>query len=342
MDTFAAIRHLARAEALRGLRPITDAAELDALAEAGMAVPRLRVARDPASGRLTATGHGHTGHDNEGRMPFLCAFMNQRVLPYVSPGAQADVCGEWRVELHDSHSYLPRARQLPATYANCMAFARPLDEPARGASLLPDPYQMGGYGGMLGVPDRVPWAAKRPALFFAGTTTGDRDPARNERIAACVWALRHPREHVDFRITNVAQMEPGAARAAVPEMDRVLHPPVPHEEHHRYRYQVNIAGNTACWSRVPMVLASGSVLVNLRTHADILWYYPLLREDVHLAAVGALDALPAKRAWLEANPAWCARVVADANRFVADHLSPLHAAHYTVSLLEAAAHAGRA
>lgn len=342
MDAATATEYIAQGEARRGLRPLTDEAELGALAEAGRALPVLRIQRDAATGRLHASGHGHQGHDNEGRMPFLLDFFNARVLPYVDPAV--DVRGAWRVELHDSHSYLPRAAADPAAYHNAMVFARPRRRWPRVASLLPDPYQMGGYGGLLDLAakDNVAWEAKKPVLFFAGTTTGDRDPARNERIAACRWALQQPRHVADFRITNVAQMTLEDCRRAVPGFDGLLHPPVPPQEHFPFRYQVNLAGNTACWSRVPMVMASKSLLVHLRTHDDILWYYPLLREDVHYAAVGDLHAMPAKRQWLEANPQWCKRVVEDANRFVTQHLTPLNAAQYTIRLLEDAADAGRA
>ena len=208
--------------------------------------------------------------------------------------------------------------------------------------LLPDPFHMGGFGGMLSVPDRVPWASKRPTLFFAGTTTGDTDPGRNERVEACLWSLSKPREVVDFRITRVAQMSMELARARVPDFDRLLHPPVQHEEHFGYRYQVNIAGNTACWSRVPMVLASGCLLVHLSTHQDVTWYYPFLRQGEHYVGAASIGALPAVREWCLQNDAACQAMVARSNRFASDYLSSLHAALYTVNLLESASERSRA
>jgi Glycosyl transferase family 90 len=336
MDTQDSIAWAARAEAYRGLRPLTDDAELLELSEAGAALPVLQVTRGSGD-RLVVAGRGHEGHDNEGRMAPVCDFLQRRVLPYVEPGA--DVTGAYRIELHDSYSYLPRDRGV---YDNALTFCRP--RAAREASVVvPDPYQMAAFGGMLSVPDTVPWAAKRPTLFFAGTTTGDRDPARNERIAACRWALQtQPRDVADFRITHVAQMTLERCRAAVPRFDELLHAPVPHADHFGYRYQVNIAGNTACWSRVPMVLASGCLLVHLRTHQDMAWYYPFLRQDEHYVGAPSVDALPTVRSWCLANDGACQQVVARASRFVNDYLSPMQAALYWVKLLEAAAERGRA
>jgi hypothetical protein len=331
MDTQEAISWAARMEAARGLRPLTDDAEVADLVEAGEALPVIEVARDPATGRLTAVGRGHEGHDNEGRMAPVCDFLQRRVLPFVEPGL--DVRGGYRIELHDSYSYLPRERRV---YDNAMTFSRPRAARERSV-VVPDPYQMAAYGGMLSVPDTVPWGAKRPTLFFAGTTTGDRDPVRNERIAACRWALSQPRDVADFRITCVAQMTAANARAKVPCFDELLHPQVPHTDHFEHRYQVNIAGNTACWSRVPMVLASGSLMVQLRTHQDMAWYYPFLRQDEHYVGALSLDALPSVRQWCMANEGACQQMVARASRFVLDYLSPMHAALYWLHLLEAAA-----
>jgi hypothetical protein len=313
--------------------------ELRALHEAGCTLPWVLIGRAP-TGERVATGVAYEGHENAARMPFLCDFLTQRVLPFVDQ--DVNVNGAYRVELHDSYSYLtPR----PAgTYRDALTFARPGGVMDRMA-LLPDPYMMSDYGGMMGVRDTVPWEAKAPTLFFAGTTTGHRDPARNERIRACVWSLAH-RDAARFNITHVAQMRTEDAVAAVPRFPEVLAPHVPHTDHFRHRYQVNIVGNTACWSRLPMIMGSGSLLVHM-AHADTMWYYPMLQEGVHFLRVdgvgaGGLDALLPLRERCEADPEGCKRIVANANQFQAAVLNDVNAALYTAHLLEAVAHWGRA
>ena len=333
MDVSDAVQHLAQAEARR-VRPLSCPDELSALAEAGRGLPYIRVRRD-ALGRVVAEGFGHQGHDNEGRMGFLCEWLQRSVLPFV----EGDASGMYRVELHDSYSYLPNA----SAYENALVFARP-----RGAhesvALLPDPYQAEGYGGLVSAAaaDGVPWEAKRPAVFFAGTTTGSRDPARNERIRACVWSLTRPPDEVFMRITNVAQMTIGACRAAVPRFDEVLHRPFSVPEHFQYKYQLNVAGNTCCWSRVPMVMASGSLLLHLKTHRDMLWYYPLLRDGEHYVGVGEIDEIPAVRARCVAQDEWCRQVVARAQRFRSAYLTKGVAALYAAHLIQEAAWLGSA
>ncbi len=325
MDVPGAIAYLAAAEARR-VRPV----RLDEAAEGGL--PFIDVQRRRGGGGWEVRGGGHAGHDNAPRLPFLCDWLARRVLPLIDP--EADVSGAYRVELHDSYAYLPERRLHPARYDNAFTFARPAG--AREAmALMPDAYQIEGLDGVLDARDEVPWAAKRPTLFFAGTTTGDRDPTRNARIAACLWARQHP-DVARFSITSIAQMDAAQAMAAVPGLRDVLGPYVTLREHHAHRYQVNLAGNTACWSRVPMVLASRSLLLHVR-HPDALWYYPLLREGVHYVGVESVPDLLAAREACEADPARCQRMVADANRFADDVLRSRHADAYMAMLLETCA-----
>ena len=276
--------------------------------------------------------HGGRGRGRERETGALVARLPRLPTALSSPSASPSA---WSAaQRHATPSYLPDAR----AYDNALVFARP-----RGAresvALLPDPYQMAGYGDLVerASRDPVPWERKRDVVFFAGTTTGDRDPARNERIRACVWSLSRPAGEAFLRITNVAQMTPEACRAAVPRFDEVLHRPVAVHEHFDFKYQLNIAGNTCCWSRVPMVLASGCLLMHLRTHADALWYYPLLREDEHYVAAPSIEAIPECRRRCVAQDAWCKEVAARGRRFREAYLTRGAAARYAAELLQEAA-----
>jgi len=334
MDVGEAVHHLAEGEARR-VRPLARLEDLEPLVEAGCALPYVHVRRD-ALGRLGADGFGHHGHDNEGRMPYLCAWLQRCVLPFV----EGDATGIYRVELHDSYSYLPTAHM----YDNALVFSRPRHA-RESVALLPDPYQAEGYGGLVSASaaDDIPWSRKQPTVFFAGTTTGNRDPAKNERIKACMWSLRHPQDQVFMRITSVAQMTVERCREAVPGFDAVMHPPFSVQHHFPYRYQLNIAGNTCCWSRVPMVMASGSLLLHLKTHPDMLWYYPLLREEEHYVGVTSIDGtdgggiLSVRARCMSMGDAWAQEIVGRAHRFVRDYMSRGVASLYAARLFQEAA-----
>jgi hypothetical protein len=300
-------------------------------------VPHL-VVRTASQGAALSTNakysvemRGHVGHDNEGRAPFICDFMRTAVLPNVDP--VVDVSGIYPMELHDSYSYLPEAAD--DKYTSCLTFSKPMAH--RHTILFPDPYQIGGYGGMLSVVDPVDFERKQDVALFAGTTTGARDPLANERVVACRWALRH-RPLCQFFITQVAQMTVQDLQRAMPrdELASILHPPVSHQDHFTCKYIVNIRGNTCCWSRVPMVLNSNSLMLNVR-HADGTWYYPLLQDGEHFVGVPDISTLPSVVQHCNANPMLCRRIVANGQQFVRSYCSPTHAAYYARCLVEAMA-----
>lgn len=336
MNTSDAIGYLARAEGRR-IRPVRfEKGEGEEDQQCTPQVPWMSMDTD-AMGRVRITGHGHAGHDNEPRMQFMTDWLTQRVIPLVDPAVRPLLRGRWNVELHDSYSYLPNA----AAYRNCMSFARPAHADAsQSVAMIPDPYQIMDFGGIVGAAaqDSIPWAAKEPVLFFAGSTTGNRYPPLNARVQACIWSLDKPHD-ARFYITNVAQMSRIDLFSHLPRARQCISSPVSIPEHHKYRYQVNIVGNTACWSRVPMIMASQSLMVHLR-HRDAMWYYPLLRDGTHFVGVDSLDdMLPLKRS-LEADPVRCTSIVRAANAFVQDTMMPHHADAYMAQLLEFSASHG--
>jgi hypothetical protein len=277
--------------------------------------------RRDGRGRLTAEpapGREGLGHDNAERLPHVCRFLNERVLPLVGDGADAGagagagargdvagVTGTWRIELHDAYTYLPGR----AGYEEVLTFGRAADAEQRRVAL---------------------------------TTTGDRDPARNARLRACVWSLGRP-DVARMHITSIAQMSPEAALAAHPTLRGALHAPFAIADHFRYRYQVNIVGNTACWSRLPMLLSSGCVAVHVR-HADAMWYYPLLREGRHYVGADSVEGpdLLRAHAFCRAHDRRCAEIAKEANALAADLFHVGAAATYLAALLRESAHLGRA
>lgn len=329
METQDAVRAIARYEGAR-LRPLRDD-ERDAHVS-DTKEPLLVHLRRDTNGSVCSTGSGHLGHDNEPRMQFLCDFLDRRVLPLLDPATSIGGGVALPIELHDSFSYLSDADH--PRYKNCMVFSRPRDSCC--GALIPDPFHMASFGGLLDAArtDPVPWRSKESRLFFAGSTTGDRNPSRNERVRACVWALRQPPGSCDFRITNIAQMTREHLLESVPAVAHSIRPCVPVHDHFRYRYQVNIQGNTACWSRVPMIMSTQSLLVNLR-HEDVMWYYPMMAPGTHFVQARGLDDMLGLRRWFDENAEEAVRITRNANAFARDVLASTDtAAIYLANFIE--------
>lgn len=322
MNNLDTIEYLARAEAKQfaPLRSREDSPE---------GIPYLVIEKSSTSSKYDVHFEGHIGHDNEGRAPYVSDFLKTMVLNNVCP--DIDVSGIYPMELHDSYAYLDRPNEM---YRGALTFSKDMGH--RHVIAFPDPYQMGNYGGILSTSfaDSLPFEKKQDTLLFAGTTTGSRDPAKNQRIQACLWALnRRPR--FEFYVTQVAQMSLQDMAACMPRasLEGILHRPISPVDHFKMKYILNIAGNTCCWSRVPMVMASNSLLVNLH-HMDGTWYYPLLQDRTHMVTANGLSDLPNTLAFCEGNPAFCKHVIENAKEFVKRYCGRVHAAHYARCLFE--------
>lgn len=318
MDLSDAICSIAQSEARR-IHPIhadPDSelySELDEMdAPIGRHLPAFRI--HPSSSRkLIATPlvNRDPGHDNAPRLLHLCSFLNTSILPMIDPECRLN--GTFRVELHDSYSYLSNHTE----YDNVFSFARPLDAKERSVALLPDPYHMNSFNGLTKAAslDPIRWSEKIPKLFFCGTTTGNRNPLTNQRIKACVWASTRPDLAV-MSITHVAQMSMDSIinTWSLPTTKAIMGAYQPLETHFKYRYLVNIVGNTACWSRLPMILSSSSLMVHVR-HADSMWYYPLIREGRHYVAADSEGGADLDRAFrfCSSYDQMCQRMVKEAN-----------------------------
>lgn len=305
-------------------------------------LPCFHIWRDGAHMHATPVAGSADGHDNAPRLDHICAWIERRVLPHMSLDAAVaqECCGYYRIELHDSYSYLSTSKDTASERyrdAHCLTFARDRTDRRASVSLLPDPFQMDDYGGMLSASrDVTPWSLKTDSrVVFAGSTTGDRDPARNERVRACLWSLGGDASTcTNFRLTNVVQMERAALMAVLGPhaAQRLLCPVISPADQFRHRYIANIVGNTCCWSRVPLVLSSNSVLFNV-PHRDVVWYSVLMHADEHFVDA-PLNRLVGIRQACEIDPRRCERIVESANRFAQTYLNSTMAAVYTRALFE--------
>lgn len=323
------ITGLAQAEACR-IRKFRDRADEEQdRADLGLpAVPLLHVGGG-RSGRWTVRSSGAEGHPNEPRMAFVEAWVDRTLNETRGQGSEGDPSGTYRLELHDSCTYLPRAEE----YRDVLCFCRETTRKCSRIATFPDPFQAAGFGHEdgRGPRDPVSWDVKTPTVVFAGSSTGDTDPSKNARILACLWALGHPRE-TDFRISAVVQMCPYDLIWRNPRVGAVLAPHLPPLAQFRHRFILNIVGNTACWSRVPMVMGSRSVLFHM-PHSDAAWYYPEMKAGQHyIECTGHEQILESRRA-LATDDRTCQRITFAANLFHDQYLTSLAASTYARHLI---------
>lgn len=271
-------------------------------------------------------GYNHENHDNSDRMTFIKAVLQQMVFPNIS--RECNINGYYNIELHDSYSYLNNG----INYKNCLTWSKSKSD--KQGVLLPDVYHLCAYNGKLSQIDSIPWDKKAEKISFYGTTTGDRNPSNNTRIKTCLWSI-DKRDLCDFYITNIAQMSYESIKQKYDNVDAVLKQPVPPSEIHKYKYNLDIPGNTCSWDRVPLILNSKTLLFKMPCN-DMCFYYPFLQSGSHYVHVNNVNDIENKTNYYRNNPHECAFIINNANRFVKNYLQQHHALLYLVNLLEEA------
>ena len=210
-----------------------------------------------------------------------------------------------------------------------------------GQVLIPDFEILRGHEGLDRSVDRatrrLAWEARAPRAFWRGVTTGGRfDRPGWEAIprARLVAASRAQPELVDARFTRFVQgAEANAALADSGWRSDEISP----AESVRFRYLVDVDGNSSSWSRLRWLLRSGSLV--LKQSSDFVqWYYRWLepRRD-YLPIAHDLADLAVTVAWARAHDA-AARAIAQAGqRFAHERLGRAEAFLYLLAVLEGVA-----
>ena len=309
-------------------RYLTPLHELEELKET---IPFVKVYRDSMNGRWRVRGDGHKGHDNADRMPLICHIMETNILPNLPK--EVNVAGMYQIELHDSYTYLDRD---PQVYDNVMTFSK-FKHHTR-AICIPDIYQLMNYGGR-DFNDPIAFSKKRDKIIGAYTTTGDRNPLKNERIQTCLWSLKN-RDACDLYITKVAQMAEQHLYDTYPMLSNIMTTFMPPHEQLQYKYILNIKGNTETWDQAWM-LASNSLMLK-KHHDDMCWYAPLLLDRSHYVRCYTNEDILKSRSYYSNNQHEAQQITANANKFVKDFMHPhTHAILYWTRLFEESAHANR-
>ena len=195
--------------------------------------------------------------------------------------------------------------------------------------LIPDLYAMQDYKGALQRKDTVPMKEKANKLLFIGVSSGKATFEENRRVAMCRYvetlrsASRSLPPHtpvpsnsdwIEAYLSGIVNFSPRASTY----LQKFLHNPMTQEEQYGYRHIMVIDGNTACWDRLPWVLASQCVCWKEESN-DQCWYYEFLRPWVHYVPF-TRETLEDTWKKVKNDVALQERLVRAANAFVEDFL----------------------
>lgn len=335
MNKYEVVNSIADGNAGR-FRPFRDMDQVDEYGLIPKKIPFFKIARDSSSmGRYRVHGFNYEGHDNAPRMGFYCQWLQDHVLPNVSP--DVDATGIYPIELHDTYSYLDDTRRDFYVKHGGLTFSKNMDD--KRPVLVPDPYMIANYGGKLAVRDERDWSNKKSLVSFAGSTTGDMDPSKNLRLRVAHWSSSDPdiASFTRIGITNIVQMPESAVLKCygIEAMKKMMMQSMTQQEQCENRYILSIDGNTSCWDRLMWIANSKSLLMKY-TSKEINWNYPLCIEGQHYVDVD-MTTLKTKFQFLESNPSLTSWIVSNANHFASTYANSMAALHYTVRLIESIA-----
>jgi hypothetical protein len=163
----------------------------------------------------------------------------------------------------------------------------------------------GGYAGAREIfrRNRVPWHDRKPVAFWRGSTTGIS--AGNSwrglaRAKLCDLSLRDTTLFdVGFSdVTQRSEIESAEIRDA-----GLLRGPVPWQEWNRYKYLIDIDGNTNAFKGLFQRLLTGSPILKVESRqAFVQWYYDELRPWINYVPISAdMSDLVDKVRWLQSH-----------------------------------------
>ena len=173
---------------------------------------------------------------------------------------------------------------------------------------------------------RIAWHDRIPVAFWRGATTGvpraPNDWRSLERIALCELARRHAESGwIDAGISSIAQFgDPTVVREI--QESGLMRDPVPWQDWGRYKYHIDIDGNSSPWSNLFQKLLTGSPVLKVVSSCGMRqWYYDDLIPWVNYVPVSPdMSDLMDRIAWLRNNDEE-ARRIGEAGLALAGRLS---------------------
>jgi len=167
----------------------------------------------------------------------------------------------------------------------------------------------------------VPWASRKPIAFWRGSTTGHpSDPSLGwrslPRIRLCEIAQLHG-DLIDAGISGVAQIADPAAEPAI-QASGLMRSFVPVTEFNKFKYQIDIDGNTNAWPALFQKLLTGSPVLKVASpYGFRQWYYDRLKPWINYVPVDSdMSDLVEKILWLKDHDA-AARAIGEQGQALA-------------------------
>ncbi len=205
--------------------------------------------------------------------------------------------------------------------------------------LMPDFKALTGYQGLRHKIEegnqKWPWENKTAKAFWRGSTTGgwltDLNWDQIARVKLAILAHSHP-DKMDARLTGVVQCDPEIP--AFIKAQGLTGKIVSQVDHLKYKYLVDVDGNSCSFERYFWVLLSNSVVLKQMT-SNIQWYYSGVKPYEHFIPVKEdLSDLMEKIQWAQIHDKEAKQIADNATAFIKNELSPEDIFVYMTHLLQ--------
>jgi hypothetical protein len=127
--------------------------------------------------------------------------------------------------------------------------------------------------------DDIAFENKKDQALFVGSDTGAiGDDLINERIRLC--NLVKQSSFIYAKISNFVHYNELMLKDLGINIQDISCAYMPISDQLKYKYILNISGNTASWDRIPWGMQSNSYLINIKSSCtEQNWYYPLIEKE---------------------------------------------------------------
>lgn len=169
---------------------------------------------------------------------------------------------------------------------------------------------------------RYPWEKKASQAIWRGATTGGWLTASTwtdiPRCRLALLSLTHPQE-LDARITKVSQCDPDVP--SLVQATGIIGSSLKQIDHLKYKYIVDVDGNSCSFERYFWALLSNSVVLKQLT-PNIQWYYGALHPYEHFVPVREdLSDLLEQIQWVKEHDEQARQIAQNATAFVKTQLT---------------------
>jgi hypothetical protein len=220
----------------------------------------------------------------------------------------------------------------------CFVFAK--REDLESLILVPDYLSMTGHSSLqkhiVAGNQKFPWSRKSDKAFWRGVSSGGHLTASNweelPRAKLALLSLSHPQE-IDASFNHITQSDPD-----VPELMKkhgVVTGSVEKIDHLRYKYLLDVDGNSCTFDRLYWLLLSNSLVIKQVT-SNVQWYYGGLKPYTHYLPIQEdFSDLVDQISWARNHEVEVEEMAKRATQFAEDHLSIEDLMVYMYHLIQA-------